>query len=658
MKKQKKSITSRNTNIFLTLAMTCAVLTCACANHSGQLNSTLQYAGKNRAELEAVLAHYKDEPLKYKAARYLIGNMKYHMSIPEGPYMKYCMTLDSLYKTGEHRDSIKAKIQEISDSAIVNLVPIPDIQNITAEYLIWNIDYSFSQLDSLDYLQHLDFNQFCEYILPYKCIEYQPLTRWKEQWRGRYVGDLYHIRQISDFRYNARRAAESLNTFLADSIKMVSAGDLNCIPVLDLPTLIHSPLGGCDERSAVGLLNCRSNAIPVSIDFTPNWPDRQNGHSWNNVLATKRRNIDYEPFKSFPGGYHYSDNGLAKVFRRTYAPHPLLLKAAEEGYSIPESLMPFFMKDVTDEYGPTEDIRIPLTADTKDRYVYLCVFDNFQWTPVDIGVRKYGKARFSKVGKGNAYLVMAMSDRDTLQPVSLPFILHTDGTVQHISPDKEHRCSIMLKRKFPAFAHIYSVNRFIRGGKIEAADNPEFRNPESIVTFPEWNLLAGEETVQDTAGYRYWRLMSSHSGSSDFAELYFYKRDSGKRVKGELIVPDIPIRNPYYDTPSHINDDNPLSYLAVQDTSRWIGFDFGRPVSMSKIAYIRRGDGNDICPGEKYELYCWDDNRWQLQEQATAENVYLVFNDVPSDGLYYIKCPTSGRQNRIFLYEDNEVIWY
>lgn len=657
MKKQKKSITSRNTNIFLTLAMTCAVLTCACANHSGQINSTLQYAGKNRAELEAVLAHYKDEPLKYKAARYLIGNMKYHMSIPEGPYIKYCMTLDSLYRTGEHRDSIKAKIQEISDSAVMILTPVPDIRNISSAYLIWNIDYAFSQWDSLDYLKHLTFEQFCEYVLPYKCLENQPLTRWKELWRGRYVGDLYHIRQISDFRYNARRAAEALNTFLADSIKMVSAGDLNCIPVLDLPTLIHSPLGGCDERSAVGLLNCRSNAIPVSIDFTPNWPDRQNGHSWNNVLATKRRNIDYEPFKSFPGGYHYSDNGLAKVFRRTYAPHPLLLKAYEEGYRIPESLLPFFMQDVTDEYGPTEDINILLSANTKAKYVYLCVFDNFQWVPVDIGVRRHHKARFSKVGKGCAYLIMAVG-KNGLQPVSLPFILKTDGSVQPISPDKEHRCRIMLKRKFPAFAHIYSVNRFLKGGKIEASDNPEFINSRQIVTFPEWNLLAGEETVHDTTGYRYWRLMSSHSGSSDFAELYFYERNSGRRIKGKLIVPDIPIRNPYYDTPENIFDDDPLSYLAVQDTSRWIGFDFGKPVSMSEIAYIRRGDGNDICPGNKYELYCWSDNRWQLQGKATAEKVRLIFDNVPSNGLYYIKCTSGGQQNRIFLYENDEVIWY
>ena len=40
----------------------------------------LQQAGENRAELERVLAHFKDDsdPLKYRAAKFLIENMPYH----------------------------------------------------------------------------------------------------------------------------------------------------------------------------------------------------------------------------------------------------------------------------------------------------------------------------------------------------------------------------------------------------------------------------------------------------------------------------------------------------------------------------------------------------------------------------------------------------
>ena len=42
----------------------------------------------------------------------------------------------------------------------------------------------------------------------------------------------------------------------------------------------------------------------------------------------------------------------------------------------------------------------------------------------------------------------------------------------------------------------------------------------------------------------------------------------------------------------------------------------------------------------------------------TASRVYLDFKDVPAGALYYIKCITTGEQNRIFFYENGEQIWY
>ena len=41
-----------------------------------QLEATLTFAGSNRAELEKVLHHYKDNPQKQEAARFLLIHMK------------------------------------------------------------------------------------------------------------------------------------------------------------------------------------------------------------------------------------------------------------------------------------------------------------------------------------------------------------------------------------------------------------------------------------------------------------------------------------------------------------------------------------------------------------------------------------------------------
>ena len=79
---------------------------------------------------------------------------------------------------------------------------------------------------------------------------------------------------------------------------------------------------------------------------------------------------------------------------------------------------------------------------------------------------------------------------------------------------------------------------------------------------------------------------------------------------------------------------------------------------MEKVAYIRRGDGNDICPGDVYELYYWKNNRWQLHDRQKADNVYLDFDEIPAGGLYFIRDSTRGAQNRTFIIKNGTVMWY
>ena len=635
----------------------------SCRPYGKDVREALRYAGDNREELEHVIRHYsqdKADTLKLKAALYLIGNMTWHRSYPAEAYSRYCREMDSVSLSGMPRDSMKAALESVSAGYERELEPVFDVRNITAEYLIWNIEYSFNVWENTDWLQHLDFSQFCEYVLPYKCVDLQPLTKWKEEYADVYRGELDWIKPVSEYRFNARMAAEAVQERIKDSVRMERI-PVDYTDILDIRTLMHLRFGNCYERSVLGLMNSRSKGIPVTLDFTPAWADRNVNHHWNNVLSTRRRNIDFEPFRFRPGDFHYTDNPYAKVRRCTFAPDPLLLEALKKDRFIPASLMPaLFSKDVTDEYGKTSDLSVHIDGKrgVRPRYAYLCVFNNEEWVPVDIARVKHGKAMFASVGKGLVYIVCGY-DRDRMQVfLTRPFVLDSRGRMEFAGLDKEHLQDMHILRKFPAFGHIYSVRKYLRRGRIEASDSPDFRNAGLMVEFPEWDLLAAEKKIADTTAFRYWRLKCSHDSSSDFAELYFYERGTGKRISGTLVTPGLPIRNHEYDTPEHICDGNPLTYFAVVRDDRWVGFDFGRPVSMGEVAYIRRGDGNDICPDQVYELYYWDDGRWVLHDRKTADRVYLDFEDVPSDALYYIKCITTGEQNRIFFYENGEQIWY
>ena len=63
-----------------TLLVLCMILLCSCEQ---KVDLALKFAGDNRQELEKVLDHFKNDPdpLKYKAAKFLIENMPYHHAL-------------------------------------------------------------------------------------------------------------------------------------------------------------------------------------------------------------------------------------------------------------------------------------------------------------------------------------------------------------------------------------------------------------------------------------------------------------------------------------------------------------------------------------------------------------------------------------------------
>lgn len=641
----------------------------SCNHYPSNVQTALHYAGDNRRELEKVLEYYREsssDNSKFRAACFLITNMPYHWSYPAGPYYEYCEQMDSLFRNSEKGDTlVPLQATKISGNFRPLLIPVFDIQTITADYLIWNIDYSFDVWKNSRYLQHLDFDDFCEYVLPYKCFEGQPMTRWKETWSHILRGELDQISQIDELRYNVRRAVEA-TTYVyknSDSLRMEvrQIAGMDHIDLFDIKTLAIQPYGTCLERSRLGVMDCRSKGLPVSFDFTPNWGDRNGPHYWNHVYVSRRRSPDFEPFKIYPGAYHYPDTPMAKVYRQTYAPHPVLMEVVKQGEDIPPSLSQLFMHDVTCEYGRTADISIPLLSDVdrNSKYAYLAVFDNSDWIPVDVCKIKQKRATFYNVGVDILYLIVTYQYGKII-PISDPFIVDVCKRVKYVRSNTTKVQDIRMYRKFPAFYHIYNVRRNLCGGVIEAADDSLFTNPVIMAEFPMDNFLANEVIVTDTVPYRYWRLRATTKKSSDFAELYFYTRHNLTRISGELLYSISPLRNKKYDTPQHICDNDPLTYFAVENTDmpRWVGFDFHEPIAISKIACIRRGDGNDICPGDDYELYYWNNRQWVLHERKTADHIYIDFKNLPADRLYFIKGISRGAQNRTFIYENNEVRWY
>ncbi len=70
-------------NMLLCALCISGVLCCCSGNEDRRMEKALEISGTNRAELEKVLEHYREDSLKLRAARFLIENMQYHFSVNE-----------------------------------------------------------------------------------------------------------------------------------------------------------------------------------------------------------------------------------------------------------------------------------------------------------------------------------------------------------------------------------------------------------------------------------------------------------------------------------------------------------------------------------------------------------------------------------------------
>ena len=106
-----------------------------------------------------------------------------------------------------------------------------------------------------------------------------------------------------------------------------------------------------------------------------------------------------------------------------------------------------------------------------------------------------------------------------------------------------------------------------------------------------------------------------------------------------------------------ICDGNIDTFYAGEVRNAYVGIDFGKEVEIDRIIYSPRTDGNDVIPGEEYELFYWE-NRWVSLGRKKADSFRLQYDSVPDNSLLWLHNRTKGVEERIFTYMNNEQIWW
>lgn len=647
---------SININLIFNCLLT--ILLSSCHNkYSPQLEQALNLAGDNRDELEKVLEYYSKDPgdsLKFKAACFLVENMPYQSFVRtsiEDQYKK----LDSIYFHSKNQHKLSeehiAIIKQIEEMENVRLETIFDLQYLSATYLIHNIDNAFKSWNS-PWAKHLDFNEFCEYLLPYRAMN-EPPTDWRTDYKEilyPFIKDKAYIEN-----YNRETLIQIIDTINKTYIKILL--DSLIYDGYKPSLLINRRLPACEDFAVLGSQVYRALGIPVSIDFTPQWANRSLSHTWNAFHTEKGKTLDYSfdfPIESFGHQLVYQNNensGIAsKVYRYTYSrqPESLALTCGKE------SIPPFFMhpciKDVTHLYIDCMDIEIPLKEQTQQQFAYLANFDNQEWIPVQWGKIKKNNAYFSKMGKGIVYLPMLYKN-SKIKVAGDPFILNKYGELTTLTPDTTNLQTVFLERKYPERDMIKFAKPLI-GAKFQVATKSDFSDSvtvHEIKYIPE--IRYNKIRLDLSKSYRYFRFIISPElkRGLDIAEIEIYSSGSDEKLTGELFG-NRSIKWTF--------DGDPLSMSYIDPGPYFIGIDFGSPKKISHFRFLPRNDDNFIKNEEEYELFYWKDKWVSLGIKYGNNEQELKYSNVPSNALLLLKNNTKGKEERIFTYENGKQTWW
>jgi hypothetical protein len=634
------------------------------------LELALQAAGANRVELEKVLHHYLRHPadsLKYKAACFLIENMPYYsypVSRQLEKYKTYYIWLHDIPNKSPQQlvDSIKQAFGPI-DSIITKR----DIETVDSAYLCNNIEWAFKAWQERPWGKRLSFDDFCEYILPYR-IGDEPLTNWREAYYRKYsplLDSLQHS-NIPD-KDNPLVVAEYLHDKVATqpyvftTLAPYAFGHIG-------PEYVQTLTGSCKEVTDFGTYLLRALGIPCAIDFLPIRSGMNAGHFW---LTTWDKNGEdymsefFGPFGKTHGNWWYRFDNSPKIYRHTFQ---IDRKLRREMTAYHEPLYSFWnlptFRDVTREYAYyyQKELKIPATLIYKTKregeIAYLCLSSRNEWIPVAWAPYHSDGMTFHNIKKG-AVVRLATYENEKLQFITDPFYVDGLTNKTHTYNCRKRTRSMVLYAKFNVDEgdDLMFRNRLV-GGVIEASNRPDFSTKDTLYLIQQRpHRLITTVRAWSHKKFRYFRYFGPPGQHCSISELRLYVQGTDSLLRGKPIgTPGCFQKDGSHEYPNVFDGSTTTCFDYLEPSGGWAGLDAGREVTISQIAYSPSNRDNYVCPDNEYELfYC--DGEWKSAGRIKAMSDSLLYKAVPENALLLLHDYTRGKDERIFTYEKEGQSW-
>ncbi len=639
-----------------------AILLISCNTQDTDLKRNLKLAGTNRAELEKAIKHYsknKEDSLKLKAVKFLISNMDIHYSYISNTWDSFQVELDSLFQLENTTDDLEAELSKLYDkyggSLFMDLNYISDLKTISSDFLIDNVESAFIHWNN-QYCNFLNFEDFCEYILPYRRGN-EPLSNWRNIFNTNFIPGIYSRLP------NGLDSASAID--FCDAIKSYPYANLSLIagklPDYNTQILSIMKIGNCHNYCSQAILAARCLGIPVCVDFTPQWATRSLGHEWNALIQHNKRPLSFGIGDDCELGEHIElipDRIAPKVYRETFSKQKNSLYMIRNKEEIPPSLTSPNMKDVTDQYYDCVDVSVnfDFKAPNNNKFAYLAVFDNANWIPVCWAKLNGKQAIFKNVNK-NILCLPGYYSNNKFIPAASPIIIDSIGNIQEIKLSNTKKQNVVLSRKYQNRLVDGNCEEMI-GGRFQLANKPDFSdavNIYEIIDKPESSYQIIR--VSDENEYKYFRYIARPNSLGTIAELEVYELGSKSKLTGTIIGTEQTLSN---FVKENAFDGDPLTnFIRWGSNEVWVGLEFENPKQIDKIVFLPGNDDNCIRHGELYEFFYWD-NKWiSLGKQYGNSDTYkLEYKDAPANALFLLRNHTKGVEERIFTYENGKQIWW
>ena len=680
----------KNKSLSITAAITFAVaiITFLLVRHAS-------HSTNEDVRRRSVMAYYHTigrSAEKREAARYLLDNMPYHygygVTVHDSKEVKrwakettatlrdlldeyglYQIPGDTIRSLCDERRADSLAMLRIDKEVQSEFISMMDGNQVTASFLIRHINHAFKMWRTSKFAKNLTFDEFKEYILPYKAFNGYSFLESADTY-ARLFGGMIDLDSIS-----SREDCINAYNYVMRTLRDLT-GSKQCHGRKGLYDLFFYRSHACDDIASYACCILRSMGFPITVENTVGHRTLTGMHYFCSLYDAATGDWEtYNPETYDPTLYWAEEENL-NIYRNTYGAQPgtpYFLHA--EGEHVPDELYNPCMVDVTSHVKPTHSITLPVDTLYGANLAYLATFNRAMpdallhatWGVID---KEAGTVTFEHAMPRVLYFPVCYQGR-RMKVLGAPFYLDDKGSflyLPHVDMERNEQEAVTLTRKYPRKKNMIRAAEELVGGVFTGTNDWSMKQADTLYRITEApEPVFAEYKFAHPKAYQIYRFDASpRSGKSHIAMLewvtpvkYGYENTLPASRVHILTASDTLL---CADTTVVKILDEPIEKMqrkAEYDGNMQtapspygrITFWLKQPQVVTAVRFAPLNADNGINSDDVYELYYWDEG-WKKVATKTARYEHLIFTDVPAHRLYWLRNLTEGKEEQPFVIDD------